>query len=72
DLLVRELCIVAACAVSAQERQLRSHLLGARNVGASAAQIEATLDAVAELMSESEFRAAKALWQRLQVVATGR
>jgi 4-carboxymuconolactone decarboxylase len=72
DLLVRELCIVAACAVSAQERQLRSHLLGARNVGASAAQIEGTLDAIADLMSESEMRAAKSLWQRLQVVATGR
>lgn len=71
DLLVRELCIVAACAVSAQERQLRSHLLGARNVGASAVQIEGTLDAVADLMSESDLRAAKSLWRRLQVVASG-
>ncbi len=71
DLLVRELCIVAACAVSAQERQLRSHLLGARNVGASAAQIEGTLDAIADLMPESEVRAAKTLWLRLQIVALG-
>lgn len=71
DLLARELCIVAACAVSSQERQLRSHLLGARNVGASAAQIEGTLDAIADLMSESELRAAKSLWHRLQVVALG-
>jgi 4-carboxymuconolactone decarboxylase len=71
DLLVRELCIVAACAVSAQERQLRSHLLGARNVGASAAQIEGTLDAIADLMTEADVRAAKSLWQRLQVVALG-
>jgi 4-carboxymuconolactone decarboxylase len=70
DLLVRELCIVAACATSGQERQLRSHLLGARNVGASAAQIEGTLDAIADLMPEKEVRAAKTLWQRLQVVAS--
>jgi len=69
DLLVRELCIVAACAVSGQERQLRSHLLGARNVGASAAQIEGTLDAIADLMSAADVRGAKSLWQRLQVVA---
>ena len=71
DLLVRELCIVAACAVSGQERQLRSHLLGARNVGASAAQIEGTLDAIADLMPEADARSAKSLWQRLQVVALG-
>ncbi len=71
DLLVRELCIVAACAVSAQERQLRSHLLGARNVGASAAQVVDTLDAIADLMSDVDVRAAKSLWQRLQVVTSG-
>jgi 4-carboxymuconolactone decarboxylase len=69
DLLLRELCIVAACAVSGQERQLRSHLLGARNVGASASQIETTLDAITDLMREVDVRAAKALWLRLQVVA---
>jgi 4-carboxymuconolactone decarboxylase len=69
DLLLRELCIVAACAVSGQERQLRSHLLGARNVGASAAQIDGTLDAVADLMTELDLLAAKNLWLRLQVVA---
>ena len=71
DLLLRELCIVAACAVTAQQRQLRSHLLGARNVGASAEQIEGTLDAVADLMHDGEARAAKELWLRLQVVAPG-
>jgi 4-carboxymuconolactone decarboxylase len=68
DLLLRELCIVAACAVSGQERQLRSHLLGARNVGASAAQIEGTLDAIADLMTAADLSSAKSLWQRLQVV----
>jgi 4-carboxymuconolactone decarboxylase len=70
DLLLRELCIVAACAVSGQERQLRSHLLGARNVGASSEQIEGTLNAVADLMNADDSRAAKDLWLRLQIVAT--
>ncbi|HJU72310.1 MAG TPA: carboxymuconolactone decarboxylase family protein [Gemmatimonadaceae bacterium] len=70
DLLLRELCIVAACAVTGQERQLRSHLLGARNVGASAEQIEATLDAIADLMDGSGLHAAKDLWLRLQSVAS--
>jgi 4-carboxymuconolactone decarboxylase len=69
DLLLRELCVVAACAVSGQERQLRSHLLGARNVGASSAQIEGTLDAVADFMTEDDRRTAKTLWQRLQGVS---
>lgn len=65
DLWLRELCIIAACAVAGQERQLRSHLLGARNVGASAAQISGTLDAVADLMTEADARTAAQLWQRL-------
>jgi len=69
DLLLRELCIIAACAVSGQERQLRSHLLGARNVGASAEQIEGTLDAIADMISGAELHAAKNLWLRLRVVA---
>lgn len=65
DLRLRELCIIAACAVAGQERQLRSHLLGARNVGASAAQISETLDAIADLMTEADARTAAQLWQRL-------
>jgi 4-carboxymuconolactone decarboxylase len=66
DLLLRELCIVAACAVTGQERQLRSHLLGARNVGASAAQIDATLDAIADLAGDELTTDARTLWKRLQ------
>ncbi len=68
DLWLRELCIVAACAVAGQERQLRSHLLGARNVGASAAQISGTLDAIADLMTEADARTAAQLWQRLSPI----
>lgn len=65
DLWLRELCIIAACAVAGQERQLRSHLLGALNVGASAAQIGGTLDAIADLMTQADARSAEQLWHRL-------
>lgn len=65
DLPLRELCIVAACAVSGQERQLRSHLLGARNVGATPAQIGGTLETIADLMTEADARTAAQLWHRL-------
>jgi 4-carboxymuconolactone decarboxylase len=68
DLWLRELCIIAACAVAGQERQLRSHLLGARNVGASAAQISGTLDAIADLMTEADARTAAQLWERLSPI----
>ncbi len=71
DLLLRELCIVAACAVSGQERQLRSHLLGARNVGASAELINGTLNAIADLMKDADVKAARKLWLRVQVVSVG-
>ena len=41
DLRTRELCIVAACAVSGQQRQLHSHLHGALNAGASPGEVGA-------------------------------
>ncbi|HET7586081.1 MAG TPA: carboxymuconolactone decarboxylase family protein [Gemmatimonadaceae bacterium] len=47
DLVRRELCIVAVCAVTGQERQLHSHLRGARNAGASADQVRDVLSLVA-------------------------
>lgn len=50
DLRTRELCIVAACAASGQQRQLHSHLHGALNSGASAEEVEGTLDALTDLV----------------------
>ena len=50
DLRTRELCIVAACAASGQQRQLHSHLHGALNAGASISEVEGALDALAELV----------------------
>ena len=49
DLKTRELCIVAACAASAQQRQLHSHLHGALNAGATPAEVRGALAAVDDL-----------------------
>lgn len=43
DLWRRELCVVAVCAASRQDRQLHSHLHGALHAGATAAQLRETL-----------------------------
>jgi 4-carboxymuconolactone decarboxylase len=51
DLQRRELCIVAACAASGQDRQLHSHLHGALNVGVAKGVVEAALEALRGLMS---------------------
>ena len=40
DLKTRELCVVAACAVSGQQRQLHSHFHGALNAGAAASEAD--------------------------------
>lgn len=61
DLLRRELCIVAVCAVARQDRQLQSHLHGSLNVGATPAQVAAALEAVAEMLTEDERARASAM-----------
>jgi 4-carboxymuconolactone decarboxylase len=66
DLLRRELCIIAACVAAAQDRQLHSHLHGARHAGASAAQVDATLDALDGLVGPDALRSARMLWARVR------
>lgn len=66
DLPRRELCIVAACAASGQDRQLQSHLHGARNAGASDEAIGATLAALADLIAPAHLERALHLWQRVR------
>ncbi len=65
DLKRRELCVVAACAASRQNRQLHSHLHGARNAGATTAEIGQTLDAVAPMLGADEARSVRMLWARV-------
>lgn len=65
ELRLRELCIVASCAAAGQQRQLHSHLHGALNTGASADEVSATLDAVADLAGVARTRRYKALLARV-------
>lgn len=66
DLPRRELCIVAACAATAQDRQLHSHLHGALNAGASAAAIDASIDALSGLVDDARLRDVRHLWARVR------
>ena len=66
DLARRELCIVAACAIARQDRQLHSHLHGALHAGASVAQVELTLMAIADLLDADDATRYRALWARVQ------
>jgi 4-carboxymuconolactone decarboxylase len=66
DLGRRELCVVAACAASGQDRQLHSHLHGARNAGVAPAVIDAAVDAVAELLPANRASTVRLLWARVK------
>ena len=66
DLPRRELCIVAACAATGQDRQLHSHLHGARNAGASIGVVDETLDVLGDVISSSRLRDVKLLWARVR------
>src|SRR6185503_9327243 len=65
DLRTRELCVVAACAVSGQQRQLHSHLHGALNAGASAATVGAVLDSLNDLISRDDLSRYRQLLQKV-------
>ena len=66
DLGRRELCIVAACAASAQDRQLQSHLHGARNVGVPAQVIGAALAALEGVIDAARLERAQRMWNRVR------
>jgi alkylhydroperoxidase/carboxymuconolactone decarboxylase family protein YurZ len=55
----RELLAVAALAALGQERQLASHARGSLRVGASAAELGATLDAVEDLVEPARLEQAR-------------
>jgi 4-carboxymuconolactone decarboxylase len=65
DLRRRELCIVSACALARQDRQLHSHLYGARHAGASPAEVSAAIDAVADLLGSEDTRRYHQLFARV-------
>ena len=67
DLRTRELCVVAACAVSGQQRQLHSHLHGALNSGSTVGEIAAVLDALGDLISRDDLARYRQLLQKVSV-----
>ena len=66
DIVRRELCVIAVCAVGRQDRQLHSHLHGALHVGASAQLVEESLDALADLMTPDAIAHARHLWSHVR------
>jgi 4-carboxymuconolactone decarboxylase len=66
DLKRRELCVVAACAVLEQERQLHSHLHGALNAGATPAEVDDALAAVDDLLEPATRERVAHLWSRVR------
>ena len=66
DLGRRELCIVAACAATGQDRQLQSHLHGARNVGVSASSVSDALEEIATLIPAALAERARRLWSKIR------
>jgi 4-carboxymuconolactone decarboxylase len=65
DLPRRELCIVAACVATGQDRQLHSHLHGALNVGVAPAVVTQTLDALDHIVPRDRLDAARLLFARV-------
>jgi 4-carboxymuconolactone decarboxylase len=66
DLKRRELCVVAACAVLEQERQLHSHLHGALNAGATPAEVDDALAVVDDLLEPATRERVVHLWSRVR------
>jgi 4-carboxymuconolactone decarboxylase len=65
DLGRRELCVVAACAASGQERQLHSHLHGALNVGVSPGALREAIDALRPALGGERIRSVHHLLARV-------
>jgi len=65
DLARRELCIVAACAATGQDRQLQSHLHGCRNTGVAAPVVSSALQALEGIVSDELRTRAVRLWDRI-------
>lgn len=65
ELRLRELCVVAACVATRQDRQLHSHLHGALNAGASAAEVRETIGTLHGLVDEESIRHAAQLFKHI-------
>lgn len=59
SLVERELCVVASCAAAEQLPQLRAHLRGALNCGATWDDIAQTLDALTDVVPDEALASAR-------------
>jgi len=66
ELRLRELCIVAACVATGQDRQLHSHLHGALNAGATADEVAGTLDAMDGIVEPGMLLRGRLLFARVR------
>jgi len=66
DLGRRELCIIAACVAAEQDRQLHSHLHGARNAGVPGHVVDSALGVLAGVVSAEALGRARLLWERVK------
>ncbi len=66
DLKRRELCIIAVCAAAEQDRQLHSHLHGARNAGASPGEVDGALAVADEYLDSDAQHRVQLLWARVR------
>ncbi len=65
DLARRELCVMAACAIAKQDRQLHSHLHGALHAGASETTVSSALNVIAPLLDADDVVRYQGLWARV-------
>ena len=66
ELRLRELCIVAACVATGQDRQLHSHLHGALNAGATPDEVAGTLDAMDGIVEPGMLLRGRLLFARVR------
>lgn len=66
DLKTRELCIGAQLAGTTASRQLHAHLRGCLNVGATVAEVDSALAAVADIIGADRARSADRVWQKVR------
>jgi 4-carboxymuconolactone decarboxylase len=69
DLATRELCIAALLAVWNVPRQLHSHLRGALNAGASAADVDEAVEIACGYLPPAAAGAVRALWGEIRAKA---
>jgi 4-carboxymuconolactone decarboxylase len=65
DLARRELCTIAQIAMQGARRQLRSHLQGALNAGASIRAVNQVLELVRPMLPGHEWEETLTLWERV-------